>query len=166
MIKDKFKLHWKNKYLWLGAALVLIIGVVVICLLLQKSPSDEYDYLKVERGDIRVLVQETGNLAAEHRLRFTPPINGRIDTIEVEEGSDVKQGQILAWMSSTDRAALLDAARARGEAEYERWKEVYKPVPLIAPLDGHLIAISIVPGQVVVTAQAAFVMSDRLILQA
>jgi len=69
-------------------------------------------------------------------------------------------------MSSTDRAALIDAARAAGGKEYEFWQKVYKPAPLLAPLDGRIISTSVVPGQVVVTAQTVFTMSDHLIVQA
>jgi len=78
----------------------------------------------------------------------------------------VKQGEVLAWISSTDRAALMDAARAAGGKEIKFWEDVYKPAPLIAPLDGHIISTAVVPGQVVVTAETVFTMSDHLIVQA
>jgi macrolide-specific efflux system membrane fusion protein len=78
----------------------------------------------------------------------------------------VKQGQVLAWISSTDRAALMDAARAAGGKEVSFWQDIYKPAPLIAPLDGHIISTAVVPGQVVVTAETVFTMSDHLIVQA
>jgi macrolide-specific efflux system membrane fusion protein len=78
----------------------------------------------------------------------------------------VKAGQVLAWISSTDRAALMDAARAAGGKELAFWQDIYKPAPLLAPLDGYIISTLVVPGQVVVAAQAAFSMSDHLIAQA
>ena len=111
-------------------------------------------------------LRESGVIEPEHRLSITPPISGRVDTIEVVNGTEVKQGQVLALMSSTDRAALIDAARAAGGKEYKFWQQVYKPAPLLAPLDGRIIAIDVVPGEVVVAAQAVFVMSDHLIAQA
>ena len=81
-------------------------------------------------------------------------------------GTVVQQGQVLALMSSTDAAALIDAARAAGGKEYKFWQDVYKPAPLLAPLNGRIISTGIVPGQVVVTAQTVFTMSDHLIVQA
>ena len=69
-------------------------------------------------------------------------------------------------MSSTERAALLDAARARGEAELARWKEVYKATPLVAPLDGTIIARDVEPGQTVTGGDALLVMSDELMVEA
>jgi len=60
----------------------------------------------------------------------------------------------------------MDSARAAGGKEVEFWQDVYKPAPLIAPLDGHIISTAVVPGQVVVAAQTVFTMSDHLIVQA
>jgi macrolide-specific efflux system membrane fusion protein len=125
-----------------------------------------YEYLKVERGPMQVTLRESAMVQPEHRLTVTPPIPGRIDTINVANGVAVKQGEVLAWISSTDRAALMDAARAAGGKEVDFWKDVYKPAPLVAPLDGNIISTAVVPGQVVVTAQTVFTMSDHLIVQA
>jgi membrane fusion protein, macrolide-specific efflux system len=125
-----------------------------------------YDYLRVEKGPMRITLRESGIVAPEHRLNVTPPIPGRIDSVNVDNGVAVKQGQVLAWISSTDRAALMDAARAAGGKEVTFWQDVYKAAPLIAPLDGHIISTSVVPGQVVVAAQTVFTMSDHLIIQA
>jgi macrolide-specific efflux system membrane fusion protein len=99
-------------------------------------------------------------------LEIKPPVNGRIETILVQEGDKVKTGQVLAWMSSTERAALLDAARGKGEESLKYWEEVYKPIPLPAPIDGEVIVATTQPGQTVTTADAVLVLSDRLIVRA
>jgi len=125
-----------------------------------------FTYVKVERGPMRVTLRESALVAPEHRLTITPPIPGRMDTILVANGEAVRQGQILAWISSTSRAALMDAARAQGGKELKYWEDIFKPAPLVAPLDGHIISTAVVPGQVVVTAQTVFTMSDHLIVQA
>jgi macrolide-specific efflux system membrane fusion protein len=83
----------------------------------------------------------------------------------VSEGDLVTRGQILAWLSSTDRAALLDAATARGEEEVAHWQDVYKPTPLIAPIDGQVIVRGVEPGQTVNAAMPVIVISDRLIVR-
>jgi macrolide-specific efflux system membrane fusion protein len=69
-------------------------------------------------------------------------------------------------MSSTERAALLDGARAQGKEALNYWKEVYKPTPLIAPIDGEVIVRAVEPGQTVTSADAVIVLSDRLIIKA
>ena len=159
-----------NQFNWKYPALVLCVlvatGLLIWYIMGQYKDKPTYEYLKVERGPLRVTLRESAVIQPEHRLTVTPPIPGRIDSINVANGVAVKQGQVLAWISSTDRAALMDAARAAGGKEIAFWQDVYKPAPLIAPLDGHIISTAVVPGQVVVTAETVFTMSDHLIVQA
>ncbi|PIQ82134.1 MAG: RND transporter [Candidatus Omnitrophica bacterium CG11_big_fil_rev_8_21_14_0_20_64_10] len=118
------------------------------------------------RGEIRSTVSATGVVLPKNRLEVKPPVNGRIEEVRVTEGQQVRAGEILVIMSSTERAALLDAARAQGEEELNHWKQVYKPIPLIAPISGEVIVGTIQPGQAVTTGDAAVVLSDRLIIRA
>jgi macrolide-specific efflux system membrane fusion protein len=162
-MKPKMQFNWR----YLIVAVVVVLGCVGVYLGLQwRAAQPVYDYLQVDRGEMSVTLRESGVIQPEHRLSITPPISGRVDTISVDDGAVVKQGQVLALMSSTDRAALIDAARAAGGKEYAFWQDIYKPAPLVAPLDGRIIATDVVPGSVVVPAQTIFVMSDHLIVQA
>ncbi|HEV3270979.1 MAG TPA: efflux RND transporter periplasmic adaptor subunit [Candidatus Methylacidiphilales bacterium] len=163
-MKRTHNLKWK--YPALAVCLLLAAGVIAWLVFDWYADQPSYEYIKVGRGPLRVTLRESADIEPEHRLTVTPPIPGRIDSIEVANGADVKQGQILAWISSTDRAALMDAARAAGGKEVKFWEDIYKPAPLIAPLDGHIISTAVVPGQVVVTAETVFTMSDHLIVQA
>ena len=163
-MKKKSYFGWKGALLAvLALAAAALLGWYVYS---ANGGSPAYEYLRTERGPLRVTLRESAVVAPEHRLTVTPPIPGRIDSIEVANGVEVKQGQVLAWISSTERAALMDSARADGGKEMKYWESVYKPAPLIAPLDGHIISTAVVPGQVVVTAQTVFTMSDHLLVQA
>jgi len=117
-------------------------------------------------GSIETFISSTGTVLPKNRLEIKPPVNGRIESILIKEGGKVKTGDILAWMSSTERAALLDAARGKGEQAVSYWEDAYKPIPLIAPIDGEVIVATIQPGQTVVTSDAVVVLSDRLIVRA
>jgi macrolide-specific efflux system membrane fusion protein len=164
-MKVKMQFNWR----YLIVTVIALVGCIAIYLVLQwRAAQPVYDYIQVDRAEMKVTLRESGVIQPEHRLSITPPISGRVDTIEVANGTEVKQGQVLALMSSTDRAALIDAARAAhdGGKEYKFWQDVYKPAPLLAPLDGRIIAIDVVPGEVVVAAQTVFAMSDHLIAQA
>jgi macrolide-specific efflux system membrane fusion protein len=163
-MKAKKKLTWHFPALILCILIGTGLAIWYAAGLMTDKPS--YDYLQVDRGPLRATLRESAVVVPEHRLTVTPPIPGRIDSIEVTNGVEVRQGQVLAWISSTDRAALMDAARAAGGKEVSFWQNVYKPAPLVAPLDGHIISTAVVPGQVVVTAQTVFTMSDHLIVQA
>ena len=120
----------------------------------------------VTLGSIKAQIPTTGDVQPFNRLEIKPPVSGRIESVLVQEGDIVEKGQIIAMMSSSDRAALLDAARAKGNAEYKKWENVYKPAPIVAPLDGFIILKNIEPGQTVTAADAVLVMADKLIVKA
>jgi macrolide-specific efflux system membrane fusion protein len=132
----------------------------------QQPPRPVYREEVVKRGTVRVDIMATALAKPQNRLELNSPVAGRIDAILVREGDPVTNGQILGWVSSTDRATLLDAARARGGAEAERWADMYKPAPLIAPLDATVIDRKMEPGQSVSPSAAILVLSDRLIIEA
>lgn len=154
---------------------------IVIVLIIAISVSMVFFYFRVRRntnsklttkeihpvvGDIRLTVITTGVVEPQNRLEIKPSINGRVEEILVQEGNKVKKGQILARMSSTERAALVDAARSQGDKAREYWEKVYKQTPIISPIDGEVIVRSIEPGQTVSTNDAILVLSDRLIVNA
>lgn len=126
----------------------------------------EYREVKVGRGDLKITVAASADVSPQNRIELTLPVAGRIDSILVREGDEIKKGQVLAWVSSYDRAALLDAARAKGPDEVRKWEDIYKPTPLVAPLSGFIIARRQEPGQTGGTGTAPLVMADRLIVRA
>ena len=150
-----------------------IIGIVLIACLAgwyyysrRAADTPSYQEISVERGSLKIIVMTTGTVQPQNRLEIKPPIAGRIEKALVKEGNKVRKGQVLAWMSSTERAALLDAARAKGATELAYWEQLYKATPLVAPLDGEIIARKIEPGQTVTASDVLYVMSDRLIIAA
>jgi len=120
----------------------------------------------VERGDLTVTILATGVVQPRNRLEIKPPIAGRVEQVLAREGELVRKGQILAWMSSTERAALLDAARAKGPEEVRRWEQLYRATPILAPIPGTVISRNVEPGQTFTSQDAIFVMSDRLTVKA
>lgn len=132
----------------------------------QKQDLGNYKSYEVQKGKIKITVLTTGTVQPQNRLEIKPPIAGRVEEILVKEGDNVKQGDLLAWMSSSERAALLDAARAKGEKELSKWKEYYKPTPIYAPIDGTVILRNVEPGQTFTAQDAVFILSDRLVVKA
>ena len=120
----------------------------------------------VTTGAIEETVEATGSVRPLNRVEVKPPIGGRIEKLLADEGDTVQQGQILAWMSSSDRAAIMDAARAQGPEALKRWEDTYKPTPIIAPLSGVLILRGAVVGETVDGGDVLFAMSDQLIVRA
>ena len=132
----------------------------------QAPAGPSYHEVTATLGDVRVIIVATGVIEPQNRVELNSPVAGRLDDVLVHEGDRVTRGQILAWISSTERATLLDTARARSNEEYERWQELYKPAPLIAPVDGEIIARKLEPGQSVSAEKPILVMSDHLVVKA
>jgi macrolide-specific efflux system membrane fusion protein len=163
--------HWnmmKNKVFILFIILIAA-GAGLYMISSRRSPSSDQIITKEinpRRGDISITFTTTGVVEPQNRLEIKPPINGRIEEILVQEGDKVAQGDIVAWMSSTDRAALLDSARAQGPEALAYWKEVYKATPLLSPINGEVIVRAVETGQTVSTGDVVIVLSDRLIVKA
>ncbi len=155
----------KRKYFIL-LIIVIIAAILIVRIRQNSSTAQEVEKVAPFYGDIQLSITTTGIVKPQNRLELRPPISGRVEEVLVKEGQQVSAGQILAWMSSTDRAALLDAARAQGEGELSYWKEVYKATPLIAPIDGEVIVRAVEPGQTISSSEAVVVLSDRLIVKA
>jgi macrolide-specific efflux system membrane fusion protein len=115
---------------------------------------------------IEETVEATGSVVPDNRVEVKPAMSGRIEKLLVEEGAKVLQGQIIAWMSSADRAAILDGARAQGPEALKKWEDTYKATPVIAPLPGLIILKNVVEGQTVDQTVVIYAMSDVLIVQA
>lgn len=156
----------KWKFL-IGLVIALFILTALILKIIQgNAPKETIREVNPVYGNIQSVISTTGTVQPQNRLEIKPPISGRVDEISVKEGEKVKVGQILAWMSSTERAALLDAARSQGEDILKYWREVYKPTPLMAPIDGDVIVRAVEPGQTVTSGEAVIVLSDRFIINA
>lgn len=155
----------KNKYLILIGILLIITSFAIWFYLFKEKPI-EYKETLIKKSKITLKILATGTVQPENRLQIKSPLAGRAETILVNEGQKVKKGQILAWVSSTERAVLLDSARSQSAEEVKKWEEIYKATPIIAPLNGTIILRSIEPGQTFTTNDAILVMADRLTIQA
>jgi membrane fusion protein, macrolide-specific efflux system len=119
---------------------------------------------KAELKTLRRTVESTGEIRPENRLEVKSPIAGRLEELLVDEGDTVQKGQTVAWISSTERATLLDTARSKGEEEVKYWEGIYKAAPLVAPLSGTVIVRALEPGQTITSSSAVIVIADRLIV--
>lgn len=147
--------------------IIIIIAVFVFIKTRPKNNSDEViQEISPTLGSIQNIISTTGTVLPKNRLEIKPPVNGRIESILVKEGEKVKIGQALASMSSTERAALLDAAQGQGEEKLKYWEQTYKPIILLAPINGEVIVATTQPGQTVTTTDAVVVLSDQLIVRA
>jgi len=156
----------KLKIIFIVLAVLIISGLVMIKVKSKSANSETTKEISPTTGTLETFISTTGTVLPKNRLEVKPSVGGRIESILVQEGEKVKVGQPLAWMSSTERAALLDAAEGQGEKVLNYWKEVYKPIALLSPIDGEVIVATTQPGQTVTTSDAVIVLSDHLIVRA
>lgn len=152
---------------------VIIAGVVLLVLIVigfawqsTRETSVTYKEVTVTRGNISHTILSSGFVQPRNRLQIKAPVSGRIEQILVKEGQVVTKGDIMAWMSSTERAALLDAAAGQGPEVYKKWAELYLATPVLAPIAGTVIQKNVEPGQTFASSDAIFQISDQLTVKA
>ena len=140
------------KFLLVGLLILVLGGGWFWYRRAQKlDAAPKYNEVKVTRETIGMSVLSTGVVKPENRVEVKPSIAGRAEKVLVVEGDKIRKGQTLLIMSSTVRAALLDAASARGPEELAKWE---------------IILRNIEEGQTFSTSDAILVMSDRLVVEA
>lgn len=123
--------------------------------------------VKVAKGLFVIKTQAIGAVEPENRVLVTPSVNGRAEEVLFREGDMEKKGWILAWVSSSERTALLDSLKMKDSKPEERKmvEEAYNLTPVVSPIDGMVIKRAVEPGQSVNTAKEIAVLSDRLIIK-
>lgn len=129
---------WRRPPGWtLALALALLVG----CGQAEPDPSVQKPkrelVLPVQIGkvifkDVIDEIQAVGNVVAEQRVVVTSEVNGRIQALPVEEGSQVKAGQVLARIDI--REYLLEVERLQAEQTSAR-KEYEKTLSGLRPED-------------------------------
>ena len=157
----------KNRLSLFGGILIIIAIIALVLVKTTHKTSNEItEVISPVIGNIQTSITSTATVQPQNRLEIKPPINGRVEKILIKEGDMVKTGQTLALMSSTERAALLDAAQTQGPEAIKYWEDVYKPTPLLSPIDGEVIVSKDYPGQTITASDVIVVLSDHLIVQA
>lgn len=159
---------------WLKASVALVLLVAggwgLVRHLKKRIEAKKFEKMvetKVLKGEFVVRVQASGVVEPETKVPVMPAFGGRVEQVLVREGDAVKKGDVLAWMSPSERVALLDSAGVRkaDAEELKKVEEAYRMTPLVASIDGEVIKRAVEPGQTVALGQTAFTLSDRLIVK-
>lgn len=79
--------------------------------------------VKVERGDVSMVVSSTGTISPLNSVDISSKITGQLKEVRVKENDPVKAGQVLVVLKDTDLQADATQARERlnnAAATYER----------------------------------------------
>lgn len=132
----------------------------------EKVVTQNYVSYTVSSANIKEIIDTTGEVSALNRVEIKPSVAGRVDSLLVNEGDTVKKGQVLAYLSSSDRVAILDAVRANPDENLSDWENTYKSTPVISPMNGKIILRNVVEGQTISTSDILFALADELIVVA
>lgn len=150
-------------------AVFLILGIIITYQLKGKKEKVEvinYVPYTVSTADVKEVIDTTGEVSALNRVEIKPSVSGRVDTLLVNEGDTVRKGQVLAYLSSSDRVAILDAVRANPDENIKDWENTYKATPVISPMNGKIILRNVVEGQTISTNDILYALADELIVLA
>jgi RND family efflux transporter MFP subunit len=123
-------MKWKRNFL---IALIVFGSIVLVWAGYWEKPI-EVETVKVERGDLDVVIRVTGEVINDRSVELTALVDGQVVGIEAGVGDRVKAGQVLAHMDNRAAAAKHQRAQAflqqhavlRKEAElsYQRLKKL------------------------------------------
>lgn len=151
---------------WIIAGAIAVLLVAGFTLQSDTKKKISYTEITVKTGEFKKKISATGSVTPLNLIVVTAPINGRIDRILADDGTVVRKKQVLAWMSSQDRAALLDALETSGDKDNSELGRMYKATPIVAPEGGQVISKTVVKGQNVGVETTLFQISDRLVFVA
>ncbi len=104
--------HWgKHPRLWLAALAIVALPVLYYAFFADKSDLN-VETVICRRGTIREFVDERGMTRLPDTLLISMPFSGRIAGVPWEEGTEVRQGEVLARMVQEDVDNMLAEARA------------------------------------------------------
>lgn len=106
-----FRKTSKKKKILTIAALVIFL-LIVLPSIFRKGSTEGYTMAKVEKSDIVAIVTESGNVTSGNNSPIYSPTNGIIDSISVQNGDSVTEGQELFVVKSTASEQEKQAAYA------------------------------------------------------
>jgi len=124
----KGALGQRKRLISLSAAVVLITagGMAWRFSSQQRLGRDLSNYtVETERGTLPGIVSANGELQAKRSVNVSPKKAGLLKELYVDQGDEVKKGEVLARMDSGDYNDRLDEAKAlerKEQAEYETRK--------------------------------------------
>lgn len=126
----------KNKKLWIGIGVVVLIAIVAWLLSGgKKEEKVSFETAKVTRQDISTSITATGTIEPVTSVTVGTQVSGIVSKLYVDYNSVVKKGQVIAELDKTNLISELNTARANlssaqstlnyEQANYNRYKTLY-----------------------------------------
>jgi HlyD family secretion protein len=111
---------WARRYIIVGIALVLLLGVIALAYRLFSSDTPEVEVVRASAQSSGndaggTVLSATGYIVAHHTINLNSKVTGRLKWIGVEKGDKVKQGQVLVRLEDDEFRATYDQAKGAYE---------------------------------------------------
>jgi len=109
---------WAKRYIIIGIAVVVLLGVVAVAYRAFSSSVPEVEVVRAaaESSDVGgTVLSATGYIVAHHTINVNSKVTGRLEWIGVEKGDKVKEGQVLVRLENQEFQAAYEQARGAQE---------------------------------------------------
>jgi len=109
---------WARRYILIGIAVVVLLGVVAVAYRALSSSIPEVEVVRAAAQTSNdaagsTVLSATGYIVAHHTINVNSKVTGRLAWIGVEKGDRVKEGQVIVRLEDQEfRAAYLQARGA------------------------------------------------------
>lgn len=116
-IKKKKK---RNRVVWFSLLGLLILIIVLVVVNSGKEKAISVQTEKVAKRTITQVVQATGKVQPEFKVKVSPEVSGEIILLPFKEGAKVRKGELVAKIKPTSIQAQYDAGTAQLESSKAR----------------------------------------------
>jgi HlyD family secretion protein len=102
----------KQGIIWIAVAIALAAIVVAVMVFIKREPAVQYRTAEVRRGDLSVEVTATGSISPRTTVQVGTQVSGTVSRMFADFNSQVKKGQVIAQLETTQLAAAVEDARA------------------------------------------------------
>jgi multidrug efflux pump subunit AcrA (membrane-fusion protein) len=95
-----------------GVAVIAIGGFFWYRSNQQSKTASQYETAALERGSLTSIVGATGTVRANQTALLNWQTNGTVESVDVEEGKKVQEGQVLAKLKADTVPANITSAQA------------------------------------------------------
>jgi HlyD family secretion protein len=115
---DEEPSRWAKRYIVIGIAVVVLLGLITISYRLLSSPEPEVEVVRAsaENSDVGgIVLSASGYIVAHHKINVNSKVTGRVAWVGVEKGDKVKEGQVLVRLEDDEFRAQVEQARGAVE---------------------------------------------------
>src|SRR5215471_3908860 len=113
---------WAQRYILIGIAVVVLLGVVALTYRALSSSIPEVEVVRAAAQTTSndaagsIVLSATGYIVAHHKIEANSKVTGRVAWIGVEKGDQVKEGQVLVRLEDQEFRAQYEQAVGAAES--------------------------------------------------